>query len=342
MNKRALRIFGIAAIAALMAAGTIQAEYSDDEGFFVFLDAALTTPHNTDQVVANSVDIITSPQTMSIVEPDWGAGTTERLGFGYEWAGGSKITVSYWQFDDDEEIAAEGPYGGFLNFAIGPATYDAGYLFAFGSPGSADFVGSVKATTADIAFSREVEMGDFFDMEWHVGLRYATFEDRLTGSYDVCASDECDFGYYSFGEISFDAEKSNKGEMIGFRAGMRGTFFLTDDFAVSSGLAYSMLQGDLTSRSGLTPTGTFNQGIDPPTHAYVEDDTRSGNIMDFDIAIEYYLLDDRLRLALGYEHSLWDGIPEDMLRNTPGLYTTLDERDSVAFSGYRLGLRFRF
>lgn len=344
MMRKPLVALGIAATVLMAAAGTTFAAY-DEEGFFVFLDAALATAGNTDQVVANRIDVQGIPQTSTQVMPDWGSSPAGRFGFGYEWAGGSKVSVSYWQYDDDEQIAVEGPSGGFLNFAIGPAVYDtyAGVpIDNWGYPGAADFNAGIEASTVDVTFSRESDMGDFLTMEWHVGLRFATYEDRLAGTYDICAAGGCDYGSYDPGDITFDAHKTTEGEMFGARAGFRGTFFLTENLALSSDLSFSMLEGDVTSESGLTPTGLVNAPTNSPTRMIGEDDHRSGNIVEFDVGIQYFILDDRLRFSLGYEHATWNGIVEDLVRNPPGLLNDLDERNSVGFSGYRLGVRYRF
>ena len=317
---------------------------AEEQGFFLFLDAALTQPADTDMVVGETVAASSSTQSAGKIVPDWSAGLSGRLGGGYRWATGGALSVSFWSYDDDASLAADGPAGGFLNFAIGPSTYYDGYpTFNFGIPGSAAFKASIEASTFDVAFSQTQELSDILSMEWSVGLRYAGYEDGVTGTYDLCASTGCDGGYgYLPGEITYAAERTTKSDMFGVRAGVRGKYKISERVAVRSGLALSLLTGDVTSRSGLTPIGTLNGSIDPPSRFVADESDRSGRIIDLDVGMEFDLVPDLLRMSVAYEHSLWDGVPRDLARNPPGVLTVLDPRDQVTFSGVRLGLWVRF
>ncbi len=334
-----------AAISAVPAQGYASGYGGDDEqGFFLFLDAMLAQPGDTDMVVAESVNAAGSTQTAGKVLPVWDAGLAGRFGGGYRWATGGALSVSFWSFDDDQSFAADGPAGGFLNFAIGPATYYDGYpVFNFGIPGSAAFRANLEASTVDVAFSQTQELSDILSMEWSVGLRFASYEDGVTGTYDLCASTGCDGGYgYVPGEIAFAAERTTKSDMFGIRAGVRGKYSISERVAVRSGLALSLLTGDVESRSGLTPIGTLNGAIDPPGRYVADESDRSGRIVELDVGVEFDLVRDLLRLSVGYEHAIWEGVPADLARNPPGMLTVLEPRDRVSFSGARLGLWVRF
>jgi len=83
-----LRRFGILAMVALglAASGTAQAQFSDEEGFFLFLDTIFTKPQNTDQVLAT---VNTNPdpppggvQSTETVLVDWGSDPAGKLEFG--------------------------------------------------------------------------------------------------------------------------------------------------------------------------------------------------------------------------------------------------------------------
>ena len=317
---------------------------TDEQGFFLFLDAALAQPSDTDLVVGEFTAVADAPQSAGKIAPDWGAGLAARLGGGYRWATGGALSVSFWGYDDDESFAAAGPAGGFLNFAIGPATYYEGLpVLNFGIPGSAAFDAKIEASTFDVAFSQTQELSDILSMEWSVGLRYASYEDGVTGTYDLCASTGCDGGYgYVPGEVTFAAERTTKSDMFGVRAGVRGKYAISQRVAVRSGLALSLLTGNVDSRSGLTPIGTLNSQVDPPTTFVADESDRSGRIIDLDVGMEFDLVQDLLRMSVAYEHSVWDGVPRDLARNPPGLLTVLDPRDQVTFSGVRLGLWVRF
>ena len=339
---------GAAAILLAAPAGAAS-YYDDDSGFFIFLDAALTTPGNTDQVVGYALDLAAPVQTTTPLAVDWDSSVAGTFGFGYRW-GENSVSVSYWQFDDDQTLTADGPAGGFINWAIGPATYyyfaGSGYyaLYTFGAPGRVDFNAELKASLIDVTWDHQFEVSDYLDLQWSLGLRYASFEENLDGTYDVCASTGCDYPYsvyYTPGDTTFDVHKSNESDMLGIKVGIEGVYFVTDTFAISSGLAYSALQGDVESRSGLTPTGVFN-GLDPPSLFVAEDDDRSGDIIDLDLTLSWYLVDNRLRLYLGYYQSRWDGIAADLARNTPGILLPNKDRDYVTFTGFKLGVQFNF
>jgi len=351
-QRIAALVLSVACIAVLSStpADAYRSYRTSDEpeaGFFLFLDAALTRAGGTDQVVAENVGINSSPQVTEQIAMDWDDGLSGRLGFGYRWATGNKVTVSYWQYDDDAKLlTAQGPNDGYMNFAIGPATYYDGYpTFNFGFPGTAVFNANIKASTADVSFGRDQSLADSFRMEWNLGLRYAKFEEDVNGLYDLCATSGCWASYYGitgFGEVSFNAQKTNSSEMFGAVASARGRYFVSPNFAVTGMIGFSFLGGETESFSGLIPTGSFNSTFDPPTEMRVKDDSNTGTILDFDAGIEWYIVPDLFRLDFALYQSRWDGLPEDMTRNAPGVIPVLDPRDSMSFSGLRIGLWVRF
>jgi len=315
----------------------------EEEGFFVFLDASLSRPGDTDLVVAESTSgggVIAT----SRIAPEWGAAVAGRVGFGYRWSAGGKLSVTAWRHDDDETLAVDGPDGGFLDFAIGPSVYDEdGLLLSFGDPGRAAFDATVKASTIDVEFGQQQELSDVLTMEWSVGVRAATYEDRVRGTYDLCAGAGCGAGNpFLPGEIAYAADRSTESNMVGVRAGVLGRYRVSERVAIRSALALSLLNGKIESTSGLTPTGTLNAGVDPTTRFSADEDDRSGRILDLDVGVEFDVVRDLLRLSLGYEHSVWDGVPRDLARNPPAQYTVNAPRDAVTFAGVRLGVWVRF
>ncbi len=332
-----------------------QGGYYDDEGFFVFLDGVLTQPADTDQVLGlvRQLPDPAAPAPVQFSSPaavEWDEELGSRVGAGYRW-GPNRVSVSYWQFEHDQRLAFDGPAGGYVNFTIGPAfyIYSGVYypVYNVGSPGFVDFAVDLEASTVDLAYEHTHQLNDVFDFEWSVGLRYATFEEKMDGAYDVCATTGCE-GFYAaapfnfvFGDVGFDVTKSNEGDMAGVRVGIGGSFYATPSFLISGELAVSELTGEVTSLSSLVPTGAVN-GVDPVSTAFVEDKDRSGSIRDVGMAVEWALVNNRLRIALGYRHSRWDGIATDLLRNPPGLLTPNKDRDHVTFAGPYLGVRYDF
>jgi hypothetical protein len=339
-RKSWYRSFFLAAVALVIASGvpgTALAQYDPlDSWFFIYVEGGVATPKSTDQFVGVSVDAGGSGQiqTSTYIQPDWSSSPVFRVGGGFRWGGGSSVTVSYWQFDDDQQVAANGPVGGDMLFTIGPFI-DTGSGFAnSGSPGHSDFTAGIQAQTVDIAWGRLKTMGDFFDVEWSLGLRYAHFEETVAGIYDNSASTSASFGLEQWGAFKF-----NEGEMFGARAAVRGTYFLTDRIAGTASVGFSMLQGEVTSTSSFWDA---DLGGRPAATATINDDNRSGRIQDLDIGIMLFLSEDTLRLKLGYESSFWDGVSSDLLRNTNGAAITIPDREQVGFSAFTFGLYLQF
>lgn len=296
-----------------------QSAGSQGQGFFLFLDAGLTNPRNTDNVVVT----VESAGSFNPIIPRWGDDLAGRLGGGYRWADGNKLQVSYWSFSGETVANTSGAaLGGNLHFTIGPPVAGGNV----GGPGTIDLTTEVTASTADVAWGKNHELTDQFGMEWSIGLRYANFEETHNGLYGELAG-----GTYT-------AAKSNEGEMFGARAAVRAMHRFSDRFSVSGGLGFSLLDGENIASSGLTPLGATS----PTTSSYVSDDGRSGRILDLDVALNYHMLQDTLRISLGWEQSSWDGIAADLLRTAPNTSVTLRDRDSVAFSAYKLGVLVNF
>lgn len=357
-SLRRIRLIPVALALLAASAGTASAQFYDDDGFFLFVDAAFTTPSNTDQVVAetfgNAFAGPGSTETVTQQMTDWGTSPTAQLQFGYRWLNGSAVSISYWQFDDDERVAGEAGYNDFTNFTIGPAMFLGGsYFGTYGVPGSWDFGSNLKASTIDIAWDKQFEATDNLVLDWSLGIRFASFEETLSGSYDYYSSA---YGFYFPGYYSYAADKSNDGSMFGFRAGVRADYYFNDSISLDGGLGWSYLDGSVESRSTLAPSGSCNTTATPPgpcggafpfpvelpTATFYIDDDRSGNILDFDLNVVWHIADDRYRVRFGYYHSRWDGIAADLSRNLPGTFATLDSRESVSFSGFRIGVGFLF
>ncbi len=341
--RRGVRLAALA-IAAVTVIGVARASDKDD-GFFIFLDAAYASPQNTDEVLATT-QLFGATQSESTIRTDFGNDFGGRLGFGYKWKGGGSLSVQYWKYDTDERTQADGPAGGFMNFAIGPAStyYVAGYPVGayyyrgtYGFPGSLDIESKVKAQTLDVIWGRDHDLTENLTLGWSLGLRYAKFEETITGTYD--SYEAASAGYYSY-----DVRKHNKGTMAGFKAGLRVTRNFGKSFGVSSGLGFSFLKGKVESTSSRGyPVGSFGDenglGV---TLASSRDKDRSGLIRDFDVGCYWRIADDHFRVGVGWEQSSWDGVPHDLIRNTQGSLVNVPERNNVAFSGWKIGLYGRF
>lgn len=323
----------------LLGASTAHAQYGygygglDKAGFFVQLEASLANPRNTDAVVAITED---ASGTTSVL-PDWDDETAGRVGLGYRWTGGNKLLLSAWSFDAEQRATGGATAGGTTHFTIGPPIPDGsgGYLGNLGRPGTFDILTELEAETLDLAWSHSFEAGDALSFEWSVGLRAAAFEEVMSGTYGDAVG-------FDAGAGPLVASKTNEVDMVGLRSALQGTYRLTGQLALRASLGLSMLDGEVTARSGLTAGGTVGGGSVGPSSSVVEDDGRSGTIRDLDAALVWTTPNSGFSVWLGWEQSEWEEIAADLLRNFPGSTALLRERDSATFSGYRLGLSFTF
>jgi len=336
MIRRSLRhgtlaalVLSLAAFAALPAqaqkyrygrytAAPSRSSQNQFQGFFVYLDAIGANPRNTDIVLAT----VQSGGVEIPVIPSWSDELTGRLGFGYQWANGNRIEgrVAGGSFSTD--TFNDGSQGA-LAFAIGPPVPGIGDV---GSPGSLAIQTEINTTVADVLFGRTHELSERFALDWFFGLRYALYEETSGGTYA------------QLGGSSYVADKSNEGEMIGLRLGLRGDYRFAKKFSVATSIAWSYLDGELRSTSMLVPVGSST----PASFAALTDDSRSGSISEIELTFRYHLLQDALQIYAGWTQSVWRDIATDLVRNFPDQTVPLRDRYDVTFSGYLLGIGVRF
>jgi hypothetical protein len=337
------RIVVIVALLALLGGvRTAEAKYrygqyvagAGDAGFFVFGEGISTNPRNVDAVVATIEDVEDfggGVNTLTPINPSWDNQLAGRLGLGYGWAGGSKIVFTVWGFSSDQSASGSGPAGGLTHFAIGPPIRTAGgYVGDQASPGSFAMTTEIEAGTGDLAFARTESVSESFTIDWSVGLRYARYEERSFGAYAE---------QQALGGTVYEADKSIESDMFGVRAALRGSYRFAGAFSVDAGIGLSFLDGEITGESGLTPTGS---GTTPSSFVSIADDSRSGSMRDVELTVSWWAVGDAVRVWAGWEQQVWDGVPTDLVRNFPGTTAPLATRDSVTFSGYKLGVFVRF
>lgn len=243
-----------------------------------------------------------------------------------------------WGFAADQESIGQGPSGGVSYFGIGPPIRTGGgYVGDGGSPGSWNMTTEIEAGAADLAFAREYDLDESFTLEWSAGLRYASYEETTRGGYDVASTLSS-----VWGQEAYAAEKSNLGEMFGVRVAGRGSFRFARVFSIDAALGFSFLDGQITSRSTLVPSGLLNAGATPAAVAEITDDSRSGETRDLELTVSWRIVGEAVRVWVGWEQQVWEGVASDLVRNFPGTLAPLRDRDSVTFSGYKLGLFVRF
>jgi hypothetical protein len=336
MIQRSIGVSAIAALALLALAGgpaqaakyrygTYKGGAMTEAGVFLFIEGMIANPRNADEVVATQETV--NSEIYQVI-PVWEEEFTGRVGIGYQWASGNKLWGSYWRFNSTTGASGVGESTDVIHYAVGPPirTGSSSFTGANGSPGYFFINTEITAETLDLLWAHSQKIGESFTTDWSLGLRYANFEETYSGEYGDTPSSNL-----------FVASKSSVGEMIGARAGVKGDYSITPSFSVVGALAYSLLDGELTGESGLTPR-TGGSG----SYAFVKDDSRSGSILEFEIAVAWRLSRDRYRILVGWEQQVWDGIAADVVRNFPGTSAPLRDRDSVVFSSYKLGFGVLF
>ena len=302
MKNRAYTVVAATVFALLLGAPSLaQYDYGGagslyggggDDGFMILFEGGLANPRNTDNIVA-----AVGP---NVVIPTWDDEFAGRIAFGYQWPNGARFLLSGWGFEIDQSDADSGNF----NFPIGPT-----------SGTSYDLTTELTARTIDAAVGVKHEMTDKFDLEWSVGLRFASYEETTDGTYDG----------------TDDVSKSLESDMIGARLATRGSYDLGPLFA-NVGLGLAMLDGEIDARSSHPDF----------TPLLLVDDSRSGSMFDLDVNLGWRNSNEKIAVWLGWESQVWNGIVSDLARNLPGNDVIARSRDSVTFSWVKLGFSYHF
>jgi hypothetical protein len=280
------------------------------KGIVLVIEGIMTNPRNADNVVATELGA-----TVRSVIPAWEDDLAGRLGVGYQWGNGTKVMGTAWGYSTSVRSSRTGTYAFPIGPPIGMGQGDVGTGY--------DISTEINARTLDIAFGKIHNVGQSFSLEWSVGLRHANYEETAEGTY-------------ANGSLQFRPHKQLEGDMFGGRAAVRGAYDW-GAFGVTASVAASFLDGELTASSGMTEVGGTGQSA-----AVYQDDGRSGNIFDFDVAGTWTDRSGTVKVLVGWEQSVWEGLPTDIMRNLPGTVVTLDDRNSITFSGYKLGVHLVF
>ncbi len=225
---------------------------SEEEGFFLFVEAVLATPRGTDQVVATTEEEANGTRTLRPVAVDWGGEPAGRLPLGYRWPGGTRVAVRCWRFDNDTGVRGDGPAGGLTHFQVGTPIYAYGYYYGtLGAPGHFDFVGRIEAESLDLDWGRSEEFGEQLRLEWSLGLRFAGLDETLEGFYDFDASTSA-----YFGEFAYFASRTSESRMAGLGATLEGDYRFTERFHLRGRASLSVLDGSVEGRSSLVAAGS--------------------------------------------------------------------------------------
>jgi len=331
MRRRSIRaratLFG-AALAATMAIAAAPALAADPsyQGWFLALDAAMTQPTGLDQHYATALDPTTGGQELLYLDND--AGFSGQAGIGYKWGELGGLALSYWSFDNDDDLSAvensryiyPTVFGGYAFNNLG--TYGLGsgsYL-----PVNYSATSSVKASTIDLEYSRPMQAGERVTINWIAGLRSVTFEEDLGFS----GNDTSGYYYIQNRHIESDA--------YGIKVGALFDFGITQHFSLQGMMAFSFLQGNTDAVTTQNAAGTLDS-------LTANNDNIRGEIRDYDLRAMWSWKS--FDAYFGYGGSTWDGLvadPTGEMVNFPVTKSDGQDRSSIGFNSFHAGVVFRF
>ncbi|MCI0568088.1 MAG: hypothetical protein L0Z52_07855 [Acidobacteria bacterium] len=314
-------------VALALAATPASAASNDFKGWLVALDVALTQPEGLDNHIATVInDTVFPPVTERILvgndaDVSWRGSLGYSIGLGM-----GQVKVSYWTFDNDDldDFTKTG-------FVV-PALFGYGYYFDMrlnGQPVQFSGGSGVKASTWDLDYSRSIEVGDRFHLNWLAGLRSATYsEDQSFEGSD--------------GTYTYQQSKSFDADAFGFRVGAGGDFGFSEHFSLSTSLVYSALLASTEGEASQTfVDGGFGCGAPPCTEIRSgEDDDIGGSILDLELKGVWSA--GPVDILLGFTSSQWNGFVRDPVPATGDLWVSESgSNDSISFNSFEVGLVWR-
>jgi hypothetical protein len=331
MQQRNRKIPTRAAIAALSLAAAVigaagwpaMAAPEDYKGFFLALDLANTQPNGLDQQYATYVDGTNGFATRMVMEND--ADLTFEVKVGYSWGALGGLAVSYWSFDNEDEVQDTVTGSSVYPTVFGNFGYN--YINSYGLfnyPVNVNASSQVQASTIDIDYFRPMQAGEKLTINWIAGLRSATFEEdrAFTGT---------DTSIYYYNEA-----KHIESDAFGVKVGAMANFGFTEHFGLQGMMAFSFLQANIDAEATrLAAGGNFDQVTS-------SDDNVQGEIRDYDLRAVWSW--DHFDFWIGYGGQTWEGLVEDPVNGAHAFVPTADEseRDSIAFNKLHAGIAFRF
>jgi len=336
-RKRCLRLpahpaaFAVAALSIWAFATPAAAADKDFRGWFAALDLALTQPNSLDQHFASRVDSLTPEAVVGerlVLENDSDATFRASVGYNFGLDLGS-LQVSYWSFDNDDSQT------GTVAGALVPTIFGYGYNLSMYISNPAFAAGSsVKASTADLDYTRSIEVGDNFKLRWLAGLRVASYEEE-----QAFAGTDGTYSYFQDKRIDADA--------LGLRVGATGVFDFTEHFRLEGGMSVSFLQGNTKGKASEASDSTFFciGGVAPCSETLEgEDEYVRGEIRDLDLRAVWGA--GPVDVSIGYSASFWDGLVKDPVpANGASGFSFAGEgpsRDGISFNSLHVGILWKF
>ncbi len=348
MRRRLLAAALAVGALIVFAPAALAAHDPDRKGWFIDLGGAGVTPGNVNTPIlfsapadgalsGGSGDFASEVEWM-----DFDSDFAFRVGGGYSWGKQGALQVSYWEYSDtgsSDGFSDSYYYGSGDNynwFGVGPT---AAFGYSFYYPVEWDFEQEIEARTVDVEYTRTHQMNSPLVLTWGVGLRFAEFDEDVTGEYLV------DPGV---GNYRFPAERNLDGDGWGFTGSVGAGYDFNDYFGLATNLRVGFINSDVDATHEITDVDGYYAaaGATWSEEASVEDEV--ANTVDFDFDLTFHLME-HLDIDVGYGYTTWTDLPTSPLSRAlfgtddqAGFVIPGENRDRISFSGPRLRFKIKF
>jgi hypothetical protein len=208
---------------------------------------------------------------------------------------------------------------------------------------SFDLQQEIEASQVDVRFSRPFDTGnDRLEIDWGVGLRYASFEDTVDGVYVLDP-----LGFAGRAPVSrvVDSDGFGLTGSVGARY-----LFGNGDVGIASNLTLGFLLADVDSSQSFTDVDGFsgNAGLRVSQSSSAEDEV--ANTVDFDAGI-LIRAGDHVDLEVGWFYRTWTDLAQPGLSRVGSCVFCFgseapsdlgDERERISWSGPRFRFKYKF
>lgn len=289
-------------------------------GFFIGLEAKALQPSGTPtDFVLVDPDDDGNPEG-SVAGVDFSNEVSPKLFLGWVNSQGGIWTLSWWNYDEDERTSVSSGTGELWDIIYHPdESFDS-------FTGTAAATAGVEATVIDLTYSRQVVQNDRFSLGWMGGIRSASFDFALDALYDDTFTQET---------LILVSEADG----IGITGGLSGKCKLSDTWYVTGGAQYSLLTGDVDSRTVMFDN--FGGIADPDANISAKRD-RVLAMFDVQASIVWHPAEMWYFWA-GYEFSQWtNAVDTTLFADDVNEGFTQSRSSDVTWDGFKIGAGIKF
>jgi opacity protein-like surface antigen len=281
--------------AAALAAVVAPAVAADDEGgFFVGVEANFVQPTNLGSGYALVDPNDNGEPEGKIRSAEFSNEFTPEIWIGQAYGNGSGWVLGFWSFDEKARDRVSNPVDGELwDILFNADDADDNYV------GTASALNEVQADSLQLVYWRNIAGNETYDVSWHGGLRYASFEHMLDVDYRQ------DFDQDGTIDGTEDVTFTNESDGIGITTGLRGSARIGSRVKLYAGASYSMLRGTIEATSFADEDGSISNDVS-------REEDRSISIFDVDLGVGIQVAENWWVKA-GYEFAQWNNV---MTRDT--------------------------